>query len=309
MAENFADLDVTIIGGGPAGLSAALWCSELGLKASLFESESEFGGQLLWTFNAIKNYLGMDAANGRELRDRFLQHIENINVTRVTGATVVSSDLAKKTIDLADGSRHSGRVIIIATGVRRRKLGVPGEKDFCGSGLLASGARSKDEVAGKTVLIVGGADAALENALILSDTAGKVIVAHRRSDLTARKEFVQRANNRSNIEFLVNVQVAAIVGNTVVEAVQLQNTITGERSNIAADAVLIRIGVEPNTEMFRGQISLDTASYISIDARCATSLEGVYAVGDVANPVSPTISSAAGMGAIAAKAIFNRRKN
>src|SRR5713226_4414809 len=104
MAENSTDFDVAIIGGGPGGLSAALWCAELGLKAILFEKEPEFGGQLLLTFNAIKNYLGIDAANGRELRDHFLQHIENTNVRRMTSTAVVKTDLANKTIDLADGT-------------------------------------------------------------------------------------------------------------------------------------------------------------------------------------------------------------
>src|SRR5882672_96315 len=129
MAENSTDFEVAIIGGGPGGISAALWCAELGLKAILFEKEPEFGGQLLWTFNAIKNYPGVEVRNGRELRDRFLQHIENTKVTRIVGATVVNANLAKKTIELADGTRYSARSIIIATGVRRRKLGVPGEDE------------------------------------------------------------------------------------------------------------------------------------------------------------------------------------
>ena len=301
MAENPSDFDVLIIGGGPGGLSAALWCSELGLKAALFEKEGELGGQLLRTFNAIENHLGIEAENGRELRDRFLQHIEKTNVTRIVGAEVVGADLSEKRIDLGDGSRYSAKAIIIATGVRRKTLGVPGEDEFRGLGVLKSGVQSKNDVDGKIVAIVGGGDAALENALILSETAKKVIVIHRRDAFTARESFIARAQERSNIEFLTGRGVTAIIGNTVVEAVELQDVITGARSEIAADLILIRIGVVPNTELFRGQIAFDAAGYISVRSQCETDLVGVYAIGDVASPASPTISTAVGNGASAAK--------
>ena len=302
------DLDVIIIGGGPGGLSAALWCAELGLKAVIFEKETEFGGQLLRTFNSIKNYLGVEAGNGRELRDIFLQHIANIDVRRVTGSEIVAADLAQKTVTLADGSHHSAKAIIIATGVRRRKLNVQGEKEFFGRGILESGVKNKDEVDGKTLVIVGGGDAALENALILSDAAKKIFVVNRGGEFKARAEFTERANKIVNIEFLVDTKVSAIIGNGSVETVELQNHKTGERAKIAADAVLIRIGVTPNTELFAGQIALDESGYININSLCLTSLDGIYAVGDAANPVSPTISAAAGMGVKAAKAIFQRLK-
>src|SRR5258706_7922833 len=210
MAGNSADLDVAIIGGGPGGLSAALWCAELGLKAMLFEKESEFGGQLLWIHGAIRNYLGLEAKNGRELRDRFLEHLENADVMKVARASVVSADLAKKTLELADGTRYSATAIIIATGVRRRNLEVPGEEEFRGRGILESSVTASDEVNGKTVLIVGGGDAALENALILSGTAGKIIVVHRRSEFTARRKFFDDAKTRTNIEFISDTVVTAI---------------------------------------------------------------------------------------------------
>lgn len=301
MAENPKEYDALIIGGGPGGLSAAFWCAELGLKAALVEKETELGGQLLWTFNPITNYLGVTARNGRELRDHFLQHIASSDFTHILGATVIKADLAKKVVDLDDGTQLSGKVIVIATGVRRRGLDVPGEDEFKGRGILASGAGSKDEVGGKTVLIAGGGDAALENALILSESAAKVIVVHRRSEFAARKEFVERAENRSNIEFVMNSNVMAIIGNAAVETVEIENIISSEREKISVDAVLIRIGVEPNTELFHGQIDLDAAGYVLVNSQCETSLADVYAVGDVANPASPTISTAVGNGAAAAK--------
>lgn len=304
MTANTADFDVIIIGGGPAGLSASLWCAKLGLKAVLLEKETELGGQLLWTFNTIKDYLGIEAANGRELRDRFLQHIENNDVRRLTGSAVASADLSRKTVVLAKGTSCSAKAIIIATGVRRRRLNVPGEEEFRGKGILESGVKAKDDVRGKTVVITGGGDAALENALILSETSEKVIVVHRRQEFSARKDFLERARKSENIEFMTCSRVTAIMGNTAVEAVELENLKSKKLATIKADHVLIRIGVVPNSELFRGQVALDDGGYICIDANCSTNLEGIYAAGDIANPSSPTISGAVGMAVAAVKSIY-----
>jgi len=301
MAEDLTDLDVIIIGGGPAGLSAALWCANLGMRALVFEKEAEFGGQLLLTFNAIKNHLGVEAADGRELCARFLQHIDTANVRRMVGASVESVDLVMKTVILTDGSRHSAKSLIIATGVRRRKLEVPGEEEFRGNGILESGERDKEKMSGKRVMIVGGGDAALENAFILSATATKVIVVHRRDAFSARDEFIQAARQRRNIEFVMDSRVAAIVGGEAVVGVEVDDLESGTRSKIDVDAVLIRIGVVPNTEIFRGQVALDDAGYICIDAACRTNIEAVFAAGDAASPAIPTISNAIGHGAAAAK--------
>ncbi len=305
MVEKTTEFDVIIAGGGPAGLSALLWCADLGLNAILLEKESEFGGQLLLTHNAIQNYLGVETANGRELRDIFLRQIENTKLKRLTGAEIIEADLAQKTLTLANGAKYSGRTIIIATGVRRRKLMVPGEDEFRGHGILESGAKDKNEVAGKTVVIVGGGDAALENALILNETARKIFVVHRRSEFAARKEFLLTARKSENIEFCSDTQITKILGSDMVEGVELKHLTSGSLSRLETDAVLIRIGVEPNTEIFRGQIELNPAGYITIDATCATSLHRVYAVGDVANHTAPTISTAAGHGSSAVKAIFS----
>lgn len=305
MAQKKADFDVIIIGGGPGGLSAAFWCAELGLKALLLEKDDEFGGQLLRTFNEIKNHLGVEAANGREMRDIFLRQVENKDFTRVSGCSVISVDLIEKTVVTGDGSRYSSRAVIIATGVSRRKLGIPGEAEFYGRGILDSGEKSKNDVVGKRIVIVGGGDAALENALILSRAADRVFVVHRRSEFSARAEFVEGCRRNKKIEFITNARAAAITGNTAVEAIKLENILSGTTSRIEADAVLIRVGEEPNTELFRGQIELDHAGFVRIDANCATDVSRVFAIGDVANPMALTISSAVGMGAISAKAVVD----
>ena len=299
------EFDVVIIGGGVAGLSTALWCDELGLSALLLEEKAELGGQLLWVHNPVKNHLGIEAENGRELRDAFLRQIEKRDFEMRLDAEITEVDLEKKEISLADGTIFSARALVIATGIRRRKLNVAGEEKFMGRGIIESGKKNARLLAGKRVLIVGGGDAAFENALILAESVSQVVLVHRRKSFSARAEFTQKVKNNSKIEILTETVVREISGGERVEAVTLENSATGNTQVLPTDAVLIRIGVEPNTEFFRGKLELDEKGYIRVDQSCRTSVEGVFAAGDAANPVAPTVSSAAGMGATAAKAIFS----
>lgn len=308
MEEPATAIDVLIIGGGPAGMSAALWCADLGLGSVVLEQRAEPGGQLLHTFGPVKNYLGIEAANGRDLRDRFLKHLENRRVAVATGAAVERADLASRTVLLHDGRRFSANSIVIATGVRRRKLGVPGEDEFFGRGILESGVGDRHKVEGKDVVIVGGGDAAIENAAILSESGTKVIVVNRRAELRAREELIERARISGRVEFLTGSQVVRIAGDESVSGVELRDVATGETRSIQAYAVLIRIGVLPNTEFLRGPIEMDDNGYLLTGADGMTSVTGVYAAGDVANPISPTISTAVGTAASAVKSIAKTLK-
>ncbi|MEJ7624565.1 MAG: NAD(P)/FAD-dependent oxidoreductase [Pyrinomonadaceae bacterium] len=293
--------EVAIIGGGPAGMSAAIWCADLGLKPLVLERSSELGGQLLWTYNPIENYLGLEAANGRELRDRFLKSLGKFQIAQRRDVQVVAADLKRHLLTFTDGESIVADSIIIATGVRRRQLGVPGEGEFLGRGILDSGAASRAEVAGKRVVIVGGGDAAFENASILADSAEHVTVVHRRSLSTSRSDFVEAASAAANIELMPGCRVLRIGGGDKVEWVELETG--GQSVRLDADFVLIRIGVEPNCEMFRGQIEFDELGFVVVDSHCRTDAADVYAIGDVANSASPTIAAAVGQGTVAAKAI------
>lgn len=298
--------DVIIIGGGAAGISAALWCAELNLKSLLLESGAELGGQLLWTHNEIKNHLGIEAADGRELRDIFVRQIENRKFTLELNSKIIAADFENKSIALETGEAFSARNLIIATGVRRRKLNVEGEEKFQGRGIIESGKRDAESVKNKRVCIIGGGDAAYENASILAKTAAHVTLIQRGKVSRARAEFVEAARNNRQVEILTETTVVKIIGGEHVEAVELENTITKKQTIIAVEAILLRIGVEPNTKFLRGTIDLDENGYVKINQNCETDLKGVYAVGDVANPTAPTVSTAVGTGATAAKAIFAR---
>ena len=297
--------DVVIVGGGPAGLSAALWCTELGLGAVIVEGGPDFGGQLLRIHNPIRNYLGFKAATGRQMRDHFVAQVADCDFRRLVNISVTEFDFGKKIVTLGDSEKLNARTIILATGVRRRRLEIEGETEFHGKGILESGAKEQASVRGKRVLIVGGGDAALENALILSRHAKSVTVVHRRPELRAREEFVDAATLDPNITFISETSVTRIDGVRSVEFVELKNSASGGRLKVPTDFVLIRIGVGPNSDLARGMLDLDEQGYIIVDRSCHTSVEGIFAAGDVALPLSPTISSATGSGATAAKASYD----
>ena len=297
--------EIIIIGGGAAGISAALWGDDLKLNALLLEERDELGGQLLWTHNEIKNHLGTKAQNGRELRDIFVKQIADRKFDLLFDAKIAAIDFKSKSLRLNDGAEFTAENLIIATGIRRRKLEVEGEEKFAGKGIIDSGKRNADLVKDKKVCIVGGGDAAFENALILAETALDVTLVHRGENFRARAEFVEPAKKNPKIEIFTKTVVKKIFGDDRIEAVELENIKTKETFSIAADFVLRRIGVEPNTEFLDGAIELDANGYIRINHNCETNLNGIFAVGDVANPLAPTVSSAVGMGATAVKTITN----
>lgn len=297
-----SEFDVLIVGAGPAGISAGIWCADLGLTFAVIEEGNVVGGQLLNIHNPIPNYPGVAAANGRKLRDRFAQSAENIGVSPILSTRIVQFE-AQGCIAVDDtGNRYSAEFFVFATGVRRRKLGVPGEERFIGKGILSSGAGEKESVRGKTVAIVGGGDAALENALILSEFAERVYLVHRRPEFKGREMFVRQVNDHPRIEPIMNSKVNGIDGGESVSSIKISSD-DGTTRSIEVDAVLIRVGVEPNSELLADKVRLDKNGYVVVDSTCRTNLPNVFAIGDLASPVSPTISTAAGMAATAVKTI------
>jgi thioredoxin reductase (NADPH) len=299
-------LDVIIIGAGPAGLSAALWCDELGLDTLVLEQEGEVGGQLLWTYSPIENYLGVRVKDGRELRDLFAGQIEDADFDLWTEVEIESVDLRARRIALRSGEALRAISIIIATGVRRRRLGIPGEMELAGRGIIESGMRERASVAGKDVLVVGGGDAAAENALMLAEVCPTVTLVHRGKKLGARREFVERLRMDHRITVFTESIVRRIIGEAEVEAVEIQRAHAIKPFQMAVRAVLIRIGFEPNTELFRDQVHMDERGFIVVTGEQETSVGNVFAVGDVSNPLAPTVSGATGAGATSAKVIASR---
>ncbi len=298
--------DVIIIGAGPAGLSAALWCDEMGLDTLVLEQNEEVGGQLLSVYNRIENYPGVRVENGREMRDLFAEQVKDADFDLWTNVEIESVNLSAKRIALRSGEKLQTISIIIATGVRRKRLGITGETELTGRGVTESGTRDRDQLAGKDVCVVGGGDAAAENALLLAEVCPTVTLVHRGEKLRARPEFVERLRGEHCITVFKESVLRRIIGETEVEGVEIMRGGALKPFQMAVQGVLVRIGVEPNTELFREQLHEDERGYIIITGEQETSVRNVFAVGDVSNPLAPTISGASGAGATAAKIISAR---
>ena len=298
--------DVIIIGAGPAGLSTAFWCDELGLDTLVLEQAVEVGGQLHRVYNPINNYLGLKARNGEELLERFAADLDSAEFDLWTQTNITSVDLKAKRVSLASGEELQSIAIVIATGVRPRELGVPGEKEFIGKGMIESGTRDRELFAGQDVCVVGGGDAAVENALLLAEVCPTVTLVHRGKKLRARQEFREQLQSKHCITVFTESVLTRIMGDDHVEAVEIQRTQGLKPFKLAVRGVLIRIGVEPNTGLFREQLETDERRYVVVNSQQETNVPMVFAAGDVSNPVAPTISSATGAGATAAKVIASR---
>ncbi|MDX6404805.1 MAG: thioredoxin reductase [Blastocatellia bacterium] len=297
--------DVLIIGAGPAGLSGARWCDELGLDTLVLEQSEEVGGQLLSIHNPLDNYLGLHAANGRELRDRFVEQTKDYDFDLWTQVDIAGVDLKAKRVVLRSGEELKSIAIIIATGLRRRKLGIPGEDEFVGRGMIESSA-DRQAFAGKDVCVIGGGDAAAENALLLAEVCPTVTLVHRGKKLRARREFTEQLHTNHCITAFPESVVHRIIGRDQVEAVEIERSGAIKSFQMAVQGVLVRIGFQPNSELFRDQLQVDERGYVLINGTQETSAENVFAIGDVANPLAPTISGAVGGGATAAKVLASR---
>jgi len=297
--------DVIIIGAGPAGLSTAFWCDELGLDTLVLEQSEEIGGQLHRVYNPINNYLGLKARNGEELLARFTADVDSADFDLWTQTSISSVDLKAKRVSLASGENLQSIALVIATGVRPRELGVPGEKEFAGKGMIESATRDRELFAGQDVCVVGGGDAAAENALLLAEVCPTVTLVHRGKKLRARPEFREKLQSQHCITVFTESVLTRIIGGERVEAVEIQRKQGLKPFQLAVRGVLIRIGVEPNTELFREQLESENG-YVVVNSQQETNVPMVFAVGDVSSPVAPTISGATGAGATAAKVIASR---
>ena len=301
--------DVVIIGAGPAGLSAARWCDELGLDTLLLEANDDVGGQLAWIHNRVDNYLGVQADNGQQLRELFIAQTTDCDFDQWTGVRIESVDLKARRVRLQSGEELQSIAIIIATGLRRRRLGIPGELEFAGRGMIESAKRDREQLAGKDVCVIGGGDAAAENALLLAEVCPTVTLVHRGRKLRARREFSEQLHTHHCVTVFPESNVRRILGNDRVEAVEIERAGALKPFQMAVQGVVVRIGFEPNTDFVRDQLELDDRGYVVVDSRHETSIENVFAIGDVSNPLAPTIAGAVGSGATAAKVIASRLRN
>ncbi len=291
--------DVIVIGGGPAGYTAAMYTARAGLKTAVLE-KLYAGGQMTQT-SQIDNYPGFDEGiDGFSLGMKMLSGAERFGVKTVN-TQVLSAQLegAVKRLQTSDGE-FSARAVIIATGADHRALGIDGEQDLVGRGVAYCAACDGMLFRGKTVAVVGGGNSAAADALLLSRVAKKVYLIHRRDSLRATKIYHAPLKNADNVEFCWNSTISRLISEGKLTGVELTDTLTGATRELELDGLFISIGRAPATEIFREQLALDPGGYIIADETTRTSLPGVFAAGDVRTKALRQIITAAADGAVAA---------
>lgn len=293
---------LVIVGSGPAGYTAAVYAARAGLSPVVIAGSVTAGGELMNTTD-VENFPGFpEGIQGPDLMENMRQQAERF------GAQVVYDDVAS--IDFAPGahklttalgSEYTAQAVILATGSAYRHLNVPGEDQLSGHGVswcaTCDGFFFKDQ----HIAVVGGGDSALEEATFLTRFASKVTLIHRRQEFRASVAMQKRAQEDPTLEFLLDSEVATINGDTSVTGLTIRNTVTGEESELPVTGLFVAIGSDPRTDLFKDTLDLREDGYLAVDGRTSkTSVEGVFAAGDVIDPVYRQAVTAAGSGCVAA---------
>ena len=294
--------DVIIVGGGPAGLTAGIYAMRAALKTVLIEKAVP-GGQVV-SSDEVENYPGYERIGGAELSMKFSQHAQAYGLEIVSQEVEeIDPGLDYHTIRLSDGRALKTYAVILAAGGTPRKLNIPGEDEYYGKGVSYCAVCDGFFFRDKTVVVVGGGDSATEESLYLAKLARQVYIAHRRDELRASKLLQQRVMDDCNIEVLWNTVLTAIKANEDgVHAVDLEDTQTGEKRELATDGTFIFIGFEPNNQLVPAGTNMDADGYVVTDEKCETNIPGIWVVGDLRAKYARQIVVAAADGCTAALA-------
>ena len=291
--------DIIVIGGGPAGYTAAIYCARALYNVLVIEKFSA-GGQMTQT-SQIENYPGFpDGVDGFELGFKMQSGAEKFG-TKTIRSEVIGAELSGdiKKVQTSDGEFFA-KSVIIATGADHRHLGLPDEEKLIGKGVAYCAACDGMFYRGKTVAVVGGGNSAAADALLLSKICEKVILIHRRDTLRAERAYHNPLMKAENVEFMLGSTVTEILSEATVKGIKVKNAASGEEREIPVDGVFISIGRVPNNALFKGQIDIDEYGYIIADETTKTNIPGVFAIGDVRTKPVRQIVTAVGDGATAA---------
>ncbi|MFE7818867.1 NAD(P)/FAD-dependent oxidoreductase [Priestia megaterium] len=304
-------VDVLIIGGGPAGISAAVWCKRLGVECLLLEEQAQLGGQLFTIYNEIIDYPGIQAENGIEMQRKMVQHFIDMDCLYEANTKVISIDERSKTVKVKqqETEKEIGYTyLILATGSSQRKLGVPGEQQMIDRGEVYSASADGERLTGKRVALIGGGDRAFEGAHLLASKAKQVYLIHRSTHFKAREQYVEKVLSDPGVKVMTDTEVTAIHGKHHVTSIDLKSK-NSDSENLLVDAVLIRLGVAPNVELIKEKVTTTQSGLIVINEVHQSSNPSIYAIGDACTtPLFSSISSSAGQGAIVAKHVSSLLK-
>jgi thioredoxin reductase (NADPH) len=292
--------DIVIVGAGPGGLCAGLYGARANRRTVCVENYLP-GGEIQNT-EFVEDYPGFEMISGPELAQKFERHARKFGLEILSDNVVEIYSDGRYKIVKGDGDEYKAKAVIVATGGHPRKLGVPGELEFAGKGVsycaICDGAFFK----GEKIAVVGGGDAAVEEGTFLTKYGSKVYIIHRRDELRASRIVQERAFKNSKIEFIWDSVVDKIIGDKKVESVIIKNLKTGEVKELAVGAVFPFVGFVPNSDIFRDGIEKDEIGYIITDQQMRTSIEGIWAIGDVRKQLCKQITNAVGDGTTAAVA-------
>lgn len=291
--------ELVVIGGGPAGLTAAIYAGRARVSTRVCAGSLP-GGQPANTAE-VDNFPGFpDGVGGTQLAERFKSQAERFGA-EIVPEMVTEVDFSERPFTIqSQRNTYRADAVIVATGAAQRRLGVPGEDKFYGRGVSSCATCDGFFYQDKQVVVVGGGDAAIDEALFLTKFAERVTVIHRRDELRATKIFQEKAFANSKIDFIWDSVVEEILGDQTVTGVRVRNVKTGETSMVKTHGVFVYIGMEPKSDLFVGQLELDDNGYIVSNHRQHTNMPGVFVAGDVQDPLYRQVVTAAGTGAIAA---------
>ncbi|HEX3050986.1 MAG TPA: thioredoxin-disulfide reductase [Aggregatilineaceae bacterium] len=293
---------LVIIGSGPAGLTAALYTARANLNPVVIAGHV-LGGQVSLTYE-IENYPGFpEGLSGQELVDKMVEQAQKFGARLVMYTAVSEVDFTHGspfTIKTDDGKQYEAEAVIVTAGANPRRLNIPGEAQYTGNGVSYCATCDGFFFRGKNVVVVGGGDSALEEALFLTKFANRVDIIHRRDQLRAGATLQTRAQANDKIHFIWNTVIEEIVGEQNVKSVRLRNVETGETSDYPTDGVFIFIGHDPNSDLFQGQLARDQFGYLITDKEMHTNIEGVFAAGEVQDRIFRQVATSVGQGTAAA---------
>ena len=271
--------DVIIIGSGPAGMGAAIYGKRAGLDTLVIEGTGMSGGQVTQTYE-VDNYLGLPGVNGFDMAMTFQAHMEKLGAEFEMGFVNKIEKKEGYFEVVTEDKIYETKTVILATGASHNKLMAAGEEELTGMGVSYCATCDGAFFRGKTVMVVGGGDVAIEDAVFLARGCEKVYLVHRRDELRGAKILQNALMALPNVEIIWDSVVEAIEGEEQVEQVRIMNRKTGEKSVIKTDGIFIAVGIHPNTEVFRGLVEMDANGYIVAGENCVTSMPGIFVVGD-----------------------------